>query len=72
VGIVGQKIGVFFDERAKGVEPSFQPWEGCIMPLYYARKPPTGGIFKFPNIRMFEININSLLGVSDNRAKNIG
>ena len=27
-----------FSERVKGIEPSSQPWEGCIMPLYYTRK----------------------------------
>lgn len=24
-------------ERAKGIEPSSQPWEGRILPVYYAR-----------------------------------
>lgn len=25
-------------ERARGVEPPSQPWEGRILPVYYARK----------------------------------
>lgn len=24
-------------ERVKGIEPSSQPWEGRILPLYYTR-----------------------------------
>lgn len=24
-------------ERATGIEPAHQPWEGCILPLNYAR-----------------------------------
>lgn len=24
-------------ERVKGIEPSFQPWEGRVLPLYYTR-----------------------------------
>lgn len=27
------------NKRVKGIEPSSQPWEGCILPLYYTRKP---------------------------------
>gem|GEM_PF-6209447 len=26
-----------FLERAKGIEPSSYPWEGYILPVYYAR-----------------------------------
>lgn len=30
--------------RVAGVEPAFQPWEGHILPLYYTRLEPLGGI----------------------------
>jgi hypothetical protein len=32
-------------ERAKGIEPSSSPWEGDILPVYYARdRESVGGI----------------------------
>ena len=31
------------NERETGIGPAFQPWEGCILPLYDSRKFWCGG-----------------------------
>ena len=43
-------------ERVKGVEPSFQPWEGCIIAVIRHPQAAFGGNILIFKTRMFEIN----------------
>ena len=34
---------VYCEERVKGIEPSYQAWEACVLPLNYTRMVGRGG-----------------------------